>query len=169
MSLWSSNKGFRDDYEKRILGSLDYRQLSRDGRMRNPDEKPLVVLEAPAPPVQTEILPKANAKRPKEDSKPPLQHDTPSTQKIKEEVLKKPKDSGITLEEDKENISEPQKVSSTKTEIVETKSKEEISQEEKEKAKLALERKKKLAEKAAAKAAIRAQKEAEKKLKEIII
>ncbi|KAF5942463.1 hypothetical protein HYC85_020105 [Camellia sinensis] len=35
-------EAFRDDYERRILASLDNRQLSRDGRMRNPDEKPLV-------------------------------------------------------------------------------------------------------------------------------
>ncbi|OVA14910.1 hypothetical protein BVC80_8951g9 [Macleaya cordata] len=42
MSLWSSSKAFRDDYMKRILPSLDCRQLSRDGRIRNNDEKPLV-------------------------------------------------------------------------------------------------------------------------------
>ncbi|CBI20294.3 unnamed protein product, partial [Vitis vinifera] len=80
MSLWSSNKAFREDYEKRILPSLDSRQLSRDGRMRNPDEKPLVVLEAPTP-SETETVAKAPVKRSKEDSKPPPQHDTLPSQK----------------------------------------------------------------------------------------
>ncbi|KAK9268562.1 hypothetical protein L1049_000316 [Liquidambar formosana] len=172
MSLWSSSKAFRDDYEKRILPSLDSRQLSRDGRMRNPDEKPLVVLEAPAP-SETETVAKTTVKRPKEDSKPPPKHDTLSTQNIQEEANKKPTDSGITLEhsgiEDKDRISEPQKGSSTDNEVDAAKLKEMKRQEEIAKAKLALERKKKQAEKTAAKAAIRAQKEAEKKLKEIII
>lgn len=169
MSLWSSSKGFRDDYEKRILSSLDFRQLSRDGRMRNPDEKPLVVSEAPVP-AETEKVLKANVKQPKEDSKPPPQHETPSTQKVKEEAKKRPKDSGITSEhvdiKEEETVFDPPKVSSKKKEVDATKLKEIKIQEEKEKAKLALERKKKLAEKAAAKAAIRAQKEAEKKLKD---
>ncbi|KAK8534624.1 hypothetical protein V6N13_081061 [Hibiscus sabdariffa] len=44
MDLWSNKKAVRDDYEKRILSSLDQTQLSRDGRIRNPDAKPLVVL-----------------------------------------------------------------------------------------------------------------------------
>ncbi|KAB2032671.1 hypothetical protein ES319_D05G391600v1 [Gossypium barbadense] len=39
------NKAFRDDYEKRTLPSLDSRLLSRDGRIRNPDEKPLAKLK----------------------------------------------------------------------------------------------------------------------------
>ena len=52
--------------------------------------------------------------------------------------------------------------------VDQAKLKEMKREEEIAKAKLAMERKKKLAEKAAAKAAIRAQKEAEKKLKEII-
>ncbi|GFQ02879.1 proton pump-interactor 1 [Phtheirospermum japonicum] len=47
MALWNSNKAFRDDYEKRILSSLDMRQLSKDGRLRNPSEKPLFQTEAP--------------------------------------------------------------------------------------------------------------------------
>ncbi|KAJ0496261.1 putative proton pump-interactor [Helianthus annuus] len=39
MSEWNSSKAFREDYEKRILQSLDMRQLSKDGRMRNPEEE----------------------------------------------------------------------------------------------------------------------------------
>ncbi|GMP79813.1 hypothetical protein CsSME_00035182 [Camellia sinensis var. sinensis] len=42
VNMENNKKAFRDDYERRILASLDNRQLSRDGRMRNPDEKPLV-------------------------------------------------------------------------------------------------------------------------------
>ncbi|XVF29626.1 hypothetical protein REPUB_Repub15cG0138200 [Reevesia pubescens] len=38
MSRWNNSKLFRSSYEERILSSLDERQLSKDGRMRNPDE-----------------------------------------------------------------------------------------------------------------------------------
>ncbi|RVW21917.1 hypothetical protein CK203_101009 [Vitis vinifera] len=61
-----------------------------------------------------------------------------------------------------------QKGPSLDNEVDAAKLKEMKREEEIAKAKLALERKKKLADKSAAKAAIRAQKEAEKKLKEII-
>ncbi|KAB1216606.1 Proton pump-interactor 1 [Morella rubra] len=71
LSLWSSDKAFRDDYEKRILPSLDSRQLSRDGRIRNPDEKPLVVLEEPTV-SETETVAKTSVKEIKNDSKPPF-------------------------------------------------------------------------------------------------
>ncbi|KAK2370629.1 proton pump-interactor [Trifolium repens] len=37
MLEWNNNKAFREDYETKILGSLDERQLSRDGR-RRPDK-----------------------------------------------------------------------------------------------------------------------------------
>ncbi|XP_034678356.1 proton pump-interactor 1 [Vitis riparia] len=172
MSLWSSNKAFREDYEKRILPSLDSRQLSRDGRMRNPDEKPLVVLEAPTP-SETETVAKAPVKRSKEDSKPPPQHDTLPSQKVQKEANDRATDSGITLErgdkEEKEiipGLEKHQKGPSLDNEVDAAKLKEMKREEEIAKAKLALERKKKLADKSAAKAAIRAQKEAEKKLKE---
>lgn len=169
MSQWSSSKAFRDDYEKRILTSLDQRQLSRDGRMRNPDEKPLVT-EAP-PPTEPETVVKANIKKPKEDAKPAPQQEKIPVSKVQKEENKKSTASETSAKvddlEDKENISvlakpqkEPAKV------IDEAKLREMKREEEIAKAKMALERKKKLAEKAAAKAAIRAQKEAEKKLKE---
>ncbi|KAK1389302.1 Proton pump-interactor 1 [Heracleum sosnowskyi] len=67
MSLWSSTKAFSDDYERRILLSLDMRQLSRDGRMRNSNEKPLVVKEPP-PPAKSEIVAKPQPIKLKEDS-----------------------------------------------------------------------------------------------------
>nr|KJB61861.1 hypothetical protein B456_009G386800 [Gossypium raimondii] len=63
MALWNGNKFFRDDYEKRILPSLDNRLLSRDGRIRNPDEKPLVA-------------PRNHVRQPKEEAKSGPQPDT---------------------------------------------------------------------------------------------
>ncbi|KAJ4842593.1 hypothetical protein Tsubulata_029708 [Turnera subulata] len=170
MSLWCNNKAFRDDYEKRILPSLDSRQLSRDGRMRNPDEKPLVVVEtqtATAP----EPVAKASVKRPKEDPKSVPQKDNLPAQKVKKEGSKT--ESKTTSEHpelvEKEEIVELEKGEPSPAEkaVDEAKLKELKREEEIAKAKQAMERKKKLAEKAAAKAAIRAQKEAEKKQKEI--
>ncbi|KAA8523909.1 hypothetical protein F0562_010332 [Nyssa sinensis] len=182
MSQWSSSKAFRDDYERRILPSLDIRQLSRDGRMRNPDEKPL--LEPPTP-SDTETVAKAVVKRPKEDSVSLPQHDSSTVQKVQKEAnsklqkeaKNKLKGSGTTLDpsdlEDKERVPGLEKLQkdppSNENEVDAAKLKEMRREEEMAKAKQALERKKKLAEKAATKAAVKAQKEAEKKLKEIII
>ncbi|XP_043698820.1 proton pump-interactor 1-like [Telopea speciosissima] len=169
ISLWSSSKAFRDDYEKRILPSLDSRQLSRDGRMRNPDEKPLIS-EAPIP-AEPETLAKASVKRTKEDPKPSTLNDSISIQKVKKEDTDKLRESentakGVDLEDKGISGLEKPKVPSTVNVIDEAKLKEMKREEEIAKAKSALERKKKLAEKAAAKAAVRAEKEAEKKLKE---
>ncbi|CAL5393425.1 unnamed protein product [Camellia sinensis] len=181
MSLWNNNKAFRDDYERRILASLDNRQLSRDGRMRNPDEKPLVIREAPPSSSVTETATKTNVKQPKEDSTSAPKHNTSLAEKVQKEVKNKiqkevkDKATGTTLElpidvEGKGIISvseKPQKDSQPKRdEVDEAKLKEIRREEEIAKAKQALERKKKLAEKAAAKAVIKAQKEAEKKLKD---
>lgn len=173
MALWSSNKSFRDDYEKRILPSLDSRQLSRDGRMRNPDEKPLVVLEESAP-SELETVAKANSKRAKEDVKTP-QVDALATQKVQKEVKNKPTNSKPAVDHTdvvEKEITLPEKLPietpKKDKEIDAAKLKEIKREEEITKAKQAMERKKKLAEKAAAKAAIRAQKEAEKKNKAII-
>uniref|UniRef100_A0A5B6Z1W4 Putative proton pump-interactor 1 n=1 Tax=Davidia involucrata TaxID=16924 RepID=A0A5B6Z1W4_DAVIN len=180
MSLWSSNKALRDDYERRILPSLDIRQLSSDGRMRNPNEKPLVLFDTPTP-SQTETVAKTNVKRSKEDSIPPPQHDSSPVQKaqkeannkLQKEAKNKLTGSGTNLQpsdlEDKERISgleNLQKDPPKENEVDVAKLKEMRREEEMAKAKQALERKKKLAEKAAAKAAIKAQKEAEKKLKD---
>lgn len=170
MALWSSTKSFRDDYERRILPSLDSRQMSRDGRMRNPDEKPLLAPEEPAP---VESGTKALPKRAKEDPKPPQVEALPA-QKVQKEVQNKssnskpPVDHTVAAEKEiakseKLPIETPKKKG---TEVDAAKLKEIKREEEITKAKQAMERKKKLAEKAAAKAAIRAQKEAEKKNKE---
>ncbi|GAV72305.1 hypothetical protein CFOL_v3_15793 [Cephalotus follicularis] len=171
MSLWNNNKAIRDDYEKRILLSLDQRVLSRDGRIRNPDEKPILVVEAPTP-LEVEVA-KPLVKRSKDETKSSTQADTLPSQKVQKEVDKKVTDSTSVLEHfnmaDK-GISAVEKLhkghSSSANEIDETKLKEMKREAELAKAKHSMERKKKLAEKAAAKAAIKAQKEAEKKLKE---
>lgn len=172
MSLWSSTKSFRDDYERRILPSLDGRQLSRDGRMRNPDEKPLMAPEEPAP-VESETVAKALPKRAKEDPKPPQVEALPA-QKVQKEVKSKSSNSKPAVDHAdaaEKEIAGPEKLpietpKNKEEELDAAKLKEIKREEEIAKAKQAMERKKKLAEKAATKAAIRAQKEAEKKNKE---
>ncbi|KAF6141892.1 hypothetical protein GIB67_037860 [Kingdonia uniflora] len=177
MSLWSSSKTFRADYERRILSSLDMRQLSRDGRTRNSDEKLLVPpvqapVQAPAS-AEPETISRLSTKRPKEESKPePM---PVLIKKVPKEETNKLLESETATKggefENKENISKPEKLQETsKADVVDaTKWKEMKREEEIAKAKVALERKKKQAEKSAAKAAIRVQKEAEKKLKESIL
>ncbi|XP_074365684.1 proton pump-interactor 1-like isoform X2 [Apium graveolens] len=168
MSLWSSTKAFRDDYERRILPSLDTRQLSRDGRMRNPDEKPLVVKEPPPPAQKTEIVAKPQPKQVKEDSTIINQNEK-STKQQKEPSKEVPiPESIVVVSAVKDNeFEDPQKEPLPLIKKVdEAKLKELKREEEIAKAKQAQERKKKLAEKAAAKAAIKAQKEAEKKLQD---
>ncbi|KAH0915581.1 hypothetical protein HID58_030027 [Brassica napus] len=175
VSLWCSKKNFREDYEKRLLGSLDARQMSRDGRMRNPEEKPLVAREAPqakAAPSVIEVVPKANKakqQQPKEEevSAPKPDAAAPVAQKAeKAKDAEKGKKNVVVVDDDDEEeeevygLGKPQK---EEEEVDEATVKEMRKQEEIAKAKLAMERKKKLAEKAAAKAAIRAKKEAEKK------
>ncbi|KAE8723498.1 Proton pump-interactor 1 [Hibiscus syriacus] len=125
MALWNGKKAFRDDYEKRILPSLDTRQLSRDGRIRNPDEKPLV---SPEKPVQseTETILRPSVRQPKEEAKSEYSV-------VAEEISGSGK-----LQND----------TSADKEVDEAKLKELKRQQEMEKAKHAMERKK-LAEKAA--------------------
>ncbi|GFQ01066.1 proton pump-interactor 1 [Phtheirospermum japonicum] len=83
MALWNSNKAFRDDYEKRVLSSLDMRQLSKDGRLRNPNKKPLIQTEAPTitTSTTTEVVVKKIEKQiPKvEDIVAPSKDDSPKT------------------------------------------------------------------------------------------
>ncbi|CAA2955133.1 proton pump-interactor 1-like [Olea europaea subsp. europaea] len=181
MSLWSSNKDFRDDYERRVLQSLDMRQLSHDGRMRNPDEKPRLLVKVPTP-SETEVVLKTSVKQPqKEDLILPGQSDASSTKKVqKEKNAKNEKEANKKTESAMEKMDmEVREVSRTeklqedsdpkRNEVDEAKLKEMKRDEEMGKAKLAMERKKKLAEKAAAKAEIKAWKKAEKKLKEITL
>ncbi|XP_039013715.1 proton pump-interactor 1-like [Hibiscus syriacus] len=170
MALWNGKKAFRDDYEKRILPSLDSRQLSRDGRIRNPDEKPLV---APEKPVQseTETILRPSVRQPKKEAKSGPQPDSIHPKKVAKDAetklmeLKYSSEYSVVAEEIL-GSGKLQKDTSADKEVDEAKLKDLKRQQEMEKAKHAMERKKKLAEKAAAKAARRAQREAEKKLKE---
>ncbi|XP_020872612.1 proton pump-interactor 1 [Arabidopsis lyrata subsp. lyrata] len=168
IALWCSKKNFREAYEKRILQSLDSRQLSRDGRMRNPEEKPLIAPEAPpskATPSETEAVPKAEAKpQPKEEPVTAPKPDATvaqNTEKAKDAVKVK----NVANEDDDDEVYGLGKPQKEEKPVDAATAKEMRKQEEIAKAKQAMERKKKLAEKAAAKAAIRAQKEAEKKEK----
>ncbi|KAL0835251.1 hypothetical protein Bca101_087140 [Brassica carinata] len=166
VSLWCSKKKFREDYEKRILASLDARQLSRDGRMRNPEEKALVTPEAP--PVAK--VPKAMAKQQPEEEpvsapESDAAHVAQKTEKAKNAL--KVKNAVVDDDEDElYGLGKPQKEEEKK--IDEATVREMRKQEEIAKAKLAMERKKKQAEKAAAKAAKRAQMEAGKREKKAI-
>ncbi|TYI32196.1 hypothetical protein ES332_A04G042700v1 [Gossypium tomentosum] len=166
MALWNGNKAFRDDYEKRILPSLDSRLLSRDGRIRNPDEKPLVAPEKSVD-SETETILRPSVRQPKEEAKSGPEPDAKLAKKA-------PKDAKTIAVESNplsdisvvaEEILVSRKLQKNK-EVDAAKLKELKREEEIAKAKQAMERKKKLAEKAAAKAARRAQMEAEKKLKE---
>ena len=38
MAQWNTNEAFREGYKKRVLGSLESRELCRDGRMKNSEE-----------------------------------------------------------------------------------------------------------------------------------
>ncbi|KAK4782298.1 hypothetical protein SAY86_016400 [Trapa natans] len=171
ISSWSSNKSFRNDYEKRLLQSLDGRQMSKDARSRNPDEKPLVAVEKPTPPV-TEVTVKVSSKKTKEDTKGgSLQMEPVLNQKAPKETPMKVTEPEIASEvvgsvANEKGISKKSAEPELENRIDAEKLKEMKREEQIAKAKLAMERKKKLAEKNAAKAALKSQKEAEKKLKE---
>ncbi|KAG8472372.1 hypothetical protein CXB51_035309 [Gossypium anomalum] len=168
MALWSSKKAVRDDYEKRILPSLDQRQLSRDGRIRNPDEKPLVVQETPVP-SETVTIPKPSIRQPKEEAKPSPEPDTKPPKRSRKMLRAKQKfQNCLPRLKEISGLGMLQKDTTAVKEVDEAKLKEMKREEEIAKAKQAMERKKKKAEEKAAKAAKRAEKEAEKKLKEII-
>ncbi|XP_073025999.1 proton pump-interactor 1-like isoform X2 [Primulina eburnea] len=176
MNLWNNNKAFRDDYARRILSSLDARQLSRDGRMRNSEEKPLVSVE-----VSTPFVPEVV----KTSSKQPLKQDLVSVPKAdtSEQKVQNPKNAKsnkenkkaeLALEKieqlDREEVFQFDKIQKDslpkKEEVDETKLKELKKAEEMAKRIQTEERRKKLAEKASVKAAKKAEQEAEKKLKE---
>ncbi|XP_038996242.1 proton pump-interactor BIP103-like [Hibiscus syriacus] len=42
MRRWNDNQSFRTTYEKALLWSLHYRELSKDGRIKNEDEEPII-------------------------------------------------------------------------------------------------------------------------------
>ncbi|XP_057797391.1 proton pump-interactor 1-like isoform X1 [Salvia miltiorrhiza] len=169
MALWNANKAFRADYESRILQSLDSRQLSKDGRLRNFDEKPLVAVERPVP-SEAEVVKTKVKETPKEEAAP-LEQKVGKAKSGKNHKEETKKTESASEKKDKEYEQEappaekPQK--DTRQVVIDEKKLKELKREEEIfKRNQAEERKKKLAEKAATKAAIKAQKEAEKKLKE---
>ena len=160
ISQWSTDKAFRDDYEKRILPSLDRRLLSRDGRMRNPDEKPIFA-ETSAPVIASESTAVPKPLPVKKDER------VDAVVAPKEES-EKPAGVRAKAADDSDDFVLPQKPAApvvAAAAVDSEKLKEMKKEEEIAKARLAQERKKRLAEKAAAKAEARAQKEAEKKQK----
>ncbi|XP_073312571.1 proton pump-interactor 1-like [Primulina huaijiensis] len=178
MNLWNNNKAFRDDYERRILSSLDARQLSRDGRMRNSEEKPLVSVEVPTPSVP-EVVKTTFKQPPKQNLVSAAKEDASEWKDQNPKNAKSNKGNNkteLTLEkieeQDREEVFQSDKIQKDslprKEELDETKLKELKKAEEMAKRIQTEERRKKLAEKAAAKAAKKAEQEAEKKLKEII-
>nr|CAD1833997.1 unnamed protein product [Ananas comosus var. bracteatus] len=173
MLQWSNNKEFREDYERRILPSLDSRQLSRDGRMRNPDEKPIIAQETRQT-TEAEVAPiKSTAKQTKEAAGPISRADSASTEKLRDKEIAKVTE--VDSKEKKGNLEDTVKSHDAEKTQKELPKKPEIDaetlkqmkrDEQIAKNKLALERKKKLAEKSAAQAAAKAQKEVEKRQKE---
>ncbi|XP_072982540.1 proton pump-interactor BIP131-like [Typha latifolia] len=171
MSKWSSNKVFREDYEKRILASLDNRQLCRDGRMRNPDEKH--IMETQQALVLETTPAKVNVKQAKNIVNPISRADTASIDKIHDQEIAKVAEADLKSKKahsdntaNSHDTENSQKESRKSKEIDAEKLREMKREEDIAKSKLGMERKKKLAEKSAAKAAARAQKEADKKLKD---
>ncbi|ESQ48441.1 hypothetical protein EUTSA_v10020348mg [Eutrema salsugineum] len=169
MTHWNHDKAFRDDYVKRISHSLYERKMSRDGRIRDPEVQ--VVREKQAP-VKTRKDGVAVHKTNREDSSSnsSLNGDA-NTDNRKKDVRKKAIDFNRSSAEESDVTDlefpvyeNPRK--KEEEEVDEETLKERKREEQLEKARLAMERKRKLQEKAAAKAAIRAQKEAEKKLKD---
>lgn len=177
MCQWSNSKAFREDYEKRILPSLDSRQLCRDGRMRNPNEKP-IILEVQQATVPDTTPAKKTINQAKKDPQPiPTRVDTAFNEKVVDKettskLVEAPAkikttspEVNVDSHDNEKSRKEPLKASEMDAEkLRELKREEEIA-----KAKLAEERKKKLAEKSAAKAAARAQKEADKKFKVFVL
>ncbi|KAF0899396.1 hypothetical protein E2562_019515 [Oryza meyeriana var. granulata] len=167
MAQWCSSKSFREDYEKRILVSLNSRQLSRDGRMKNPDEKPIVLETQVAPPAEQEPAPlKKPVKLAKEAPAPPADITPKDEIRVKAPAKTTKAKQSLDIDDIPDVYDdEPPKEKTKPKAVDEAKLREMKRQEEIEKNKLALERKRKQAEKQAMKAAARAEKEAEKKLK----
>lgn len=148
------------------MQSLDIRQLSKDARIRNPEEKPLVSVLANA--AEPQAVPvKAQPPKVKEELVPPVKNSNTKKADNKKlnEVDTNGKANNVPEEADYFVPEKPLKEPSVPKAIDVAKMKEIKREEEVAKAKSAMERKKKLADKAAAKAAARAQKEAEKKEK----
>lgn len=171
MSSWSNNKSLRNDYEKRLLQFLVGRQMSKDGRSHRPDDKPLVAVENLIP--ETETVVKVNPKKTEEEPKAALQKEPAPMKKAQKGAANKATEPEIASEvvgpvtKDKSVSKNAAKEPEVEGQVDAEKLKEIKREGQMAKAKQAMERKKKLAERNAAKAALKAQKEAEKKLKVI--
>lgn len=176
MSQWKCSKTFREDYEKKNLSSLLNRQLSKDGRMRNPEEKPPVPDEGAdvGPSIGREILKNPKATKnvpgaPEHNSSDLFAASNENHRQATGPVKIKDSTQPTDIRESEivsETALSPGDNSATNNEAETMHLKEKKREEEIAKGKLAQERKKRQAEKAQAKAAAKAQKEAEKKLKE---
>ncbi|EFH61338.1 hypothetical protein ARALYDRAFT_478964 [Arabidopsis lyrata subsp. lyrata] len=168
MTHWNDDKAFRDDYVKRISLSLCERQLNQDGRIKDPEVQ--VVGEKQVPVKTMKGGEKVHKTNREDSSSNSSQDGSVIIDKPTQETRKKAMDFNRSSAEESDVIdlefSVYEKPKKEEEEVDEETLKESKREEQLEKARLAMERKKKLQEKAAAKAAIRAQKEAEKKLKE---
>ncbi|CAN7106921.1 unnamed protein product [Brassica rapa subsp. narinosa] len=167
MARWNNDKSYREDYVKRISHSLCERQLSRDGRIRDTEGEAQAVWEKLVK-TRKEGMAVHKMNREEDSSSNSSQDGNVITEKQKKEVRKKAMEFNRSSAEESDVIDlefpvyeNPKK----EGEVDEETLKEKKREEQLEKAQLAMERKRKLQEKATAKAAIRAQKEAEKKLK----
>ncbi|XP_010545836.1 PREDICTED: proton pump-interactor 2 [Tarenaya hassleriana] len=166
MSLWNTDKAFRDDYEERVSASLDERRLGQDGRIKSQEEDVSVSLETLEPP---DTATGGVDKWGREDSS------SCSSQDGNVAAEKTEKDGEIVTDSNKSGSEENDCMDldigyqnlQVEDDIDEETLKEKRREEQLEKARQATERKKKMLEKAAAKAAIREQKEAQKKLKDL--
>lgn len=172
MSQWKCSEIYREEYEKKNLSSLLNRQLSKDGRMRNPDEKP------PVPDEGADVdssIGRDNLKKETMHPKTPRnapgipEHNSsdyrPAVGLVKDKNYTQPTNIRQSEIVPATDVS-PKSNSATNNEAETRHLKEKKREEEIAKAKLAQERKKRQAEKAQAKAVAKAQKEAEKKIKE---
>lgn len=172
--------------------------MSRDGRTKSPDEKRVGAVGDSVSLETETVVKASAKKAAKEDPKLMAQLNTAPAQKVQKETVSKVQKETVTkvqketltkvqtetvtklkdvettpehhelAEKENADLQKPVKATPPAVEVDPVKMKEMKREEEIAKAKQAMERKKKLAEKNAAKAAIKAQKEAEKKLKETI-
>lgn len=172
MSQWKCSKIFREEYEKKNLSSLLNRQLSKDGRMRNPEEKPPVPDEGADvdSSIARETLKKETMHPKTPRNVPGVPEHNSSDHRQAVGLVKDMNSTQPTNIRESEIVSatdvSPKSNSATNNEAETMHLKEKKREEEIAKAKLAQERKKRQAEKAQAKAEAKAQKEAEKKIKE---
>ncbi|XP_038715228.1 calponin homology domain-containing protein DDB_G0272472-like isoform X2 [Tripterygium wilfordii] len=192
MEQWNYNFEFRKDYTRCNMRSTLWRLRTLDGRSLGPDEDPPVIpnvlnerVASAVPPISTERVEKqvtpVDASKADDKSTTKVADQKNQTAKTKKPTKHAPSVSGsatvarideikdVGEEEQKRTVEEEEsarKAVQLRKEEQAAKLKEQRRSEEKIKAAEALERKKRIAEKAQARAALRAQREAEQKEKE---